>query len=193
MKKLFNIVIASAAMLPLVSCGDSFLELTPDTAITAETFYKTATHFEQAITAAYVPTRTIASSGMFMDEMRSDNTFYTMYAGDRGPYLTTEVIALFLDNEQVSWGILFDRYNHVYVGISRVNTILDRIDASEMNEAEKTAYKAEALFLRAYYYFDLVQHWGGVPLMLHEVKTEADAFAAKSSKEEVYAQIIADV
>ena len=59
MKKLFNIVIASAAMLPLVSCGDSFLELTPDTAITAETFYKTTTHFEQAITAAYVPTRNI--------------------------------------------------------------------------------------------------------------------------------------
>ena len=176
MKKLFNIVIASAAMLPLVSCGDSFLELTPDTAITAETFYKTTTHFEQAITAAYVPTRNIALDGMFMDEMRSDNTFYTLYAGDRGPYSTTEVLALFLDDEQVSW--MPDRYNSVYVGISRANTILDRMDASEMNEAEKTAYKAEALFLRAYYYFDLVQHWGGVPLMLHEVKNETDAFAA---------------
>ena len=191
MKKLFNIVIASAAMLPLVSCGDSFLELTPDTAITAETFYKTTTHFEQAITAAYVPTRNIALDGMFMDEMRSDNTFYTLYAGDRGPYSTTEVLALFLDDELVSW--MPDRYNSVYVGISRANTILDRMDASEMNEAEKTAYKAEALFLRAYYYFDLVQHWGGVPLMLHEVKNETDAFAAKSSKEEVYAQIITDV
>ncbi len=191
MKKLFNIVIASAAMLPLVSCGDSFLELTPDTTITAETFYKTATHFEQAITAAYVPTRNIALDGMFMDEMRSDNTFYTMYAGDRGPYSTTEVLALFLDDELVNW--VPDRYNNVYLGISRANTILDRMDASEMTEAEKAAYKAEALFLRAYYYFDLVQHWGGVPLMLHEVTNESDAFAARSSKEEVYAQIIADV
>ena len=45
MKKLLNIVIASAAMLPLVSCSDSFLELDPVTAITTETFYKTATHF----------------------------------------------------------------------------------------------------------------------------------------------------
>ena len=191
MKKLFNIVIASAAMLPLVSCGDSFLELAPDTAITAETFYKTATHFEQAITAAYVRTRNIALNGIFMDEMRSDNTFYTMYAGDRGQYSTTEVIALFLDDEQVSW--VPDRFNGVYAGIARVNAILDHLDGSELTEAEKSAYRAEALFFRAYYYFDLVQHWGGVPLMLHEVKNETDAFAAKSSKEEVYAQIIADV
>ena len=191
MKKLLNIVIASAAMLPLVSCSDSFLELDPVTAITTETFYKTATHFEQAMTAAYVRTRNIALSGIFMDEMRSDNAFYTLYSGNRGEYTTTEVLALFLDDETVSW--VPDRYNGVYAGIARVNAILDRLDSSELTEAEKSAYRAEALFLRAYYYFDLVQHWGGVPLMLHEVRNDVDAFAAKSSKEEVYAQIIADV
>jgi starch-binding outer membrane protein, SusD/RagB family len=49
------------------------------------------------------------------------------------------------------------------------------------------------LFLRAFYYFDLVQHWGPVPLMLNEVTSEADAFQPNSTVEAIYAQIIKDV
>ena len=47
MKKL-NIYIFAASVLSLSSCSDSFLNLTPETTITTETFYKTADHFEQA-------------------------------------------------------------------------------------------------------------------------------------------------
>jgi hypothetical protein len=53
--------------------------------------------------------------------------------------------------------------------------------------------KAEALFLRAFFYYDLVTHWGPVPLMLHEVLNENDAFVPNSTVDEVYAQIVADV
>lgn len=190
MKKL-NIYIFAASVLSLSSCSNSFLDLTPETTITTATFYKTADHFEQATVAAYTATRNIALNGIFMDEMRSDNTFYTMYSGDRGPYNSTEKLALFLDDETVGWSP--DRYKNVYTCISRINTILGRLDASELTDTEKTAVKAEALFLRAYYYFDLAQHWGGVPLMLTEVTTEAEAFAAKSSTEDIYKQVLTDV
>lgn len=190
MKKL-NLYIVAASVLSLSSCSESFLQLTPETTITTETFYKTTEHFEQAMTASYTGLRNIALNGMFMDEMRSDNAFYTIYSGDRGPYNSTEKLALFLDDETVSWSP--DRYNNVYSCIARVNTILGRLDASELTDAEKTSVKAEALFLRAYYYYDLVQHWGGVPLMLKEVTSEAEAFAAKSSAEDIYKQVITDV
>ena len=179
-------------MLGLNSCSDDFLNVYPETSITAETFYKTPAHYEQAVNATYVRLRRIVLSGIIMDEMRSDNAFYTQYAGDRGPYLSTEVIALFLDdNNTGNW--LSDRYNDVYNGISRANTILSRLDASELTDSEKNNVKAEALFLRAFYYFDLVTHWGGVPLMLTEVASEAESFVAKSTAEEVYNQIITDV
>lgn len=190
MKKL-NIYIFAASVLSLSSCSDSFLNLTPETTITTETFYKTADHFEQATVASYTGLRNIALSGIFMDEMRSDNTFYTYYSGDRGPYNSTEKLALFLDDETVGWSP--DRYKGVYSSIAKVNTILGRLDASELTEEEKKTVKAEALFLRAFYYFDLVQHWGGVPLMLQEVTTEAEAFAAKSPAEDVYKQVLTDV
>src|SRR5665647_3652498 len=139
----------------LGSCKEDFLNLSTETSITSASFYKTATHFDQAIIASYVGTRSIALNGIFMDEMRSDNTFFTLYSGDRGPYLSTEVIAEFLDDETTgNW--LSNRYNGDYSGISRVNTILARINGSALTESEKKSVSAEALFLRAFYYFDLV-------------------------------------
>jgi hypothetical protein len=174
------------------SCKEDFLNLSPETSITSASFYKTATHFDQALTASYVAMRAIALNGLFMDEMRSDNTFFTLYSGDRGPYLSTEVLAEFLeDASSGTW--LPNRYNGVYSGISRVNTILNRIESSQMTDGEKKPVRAEALFLRAFYYFDLVQHWGPVPLMLNEVTNEADAFQPNSTVEAIYAQIIKDV
>lgn len=190
MKKL-NLYIAAIGILSLTSCSNSFLDLTDETTITSETFFKTTDHFEQALVASYTGMRNIALDGIFMDEMRSDNTFFTRYSGDRGPYNSTEKIALFFDDETVSW--VPDRYNNVYACIARVNTILNRLDGSELTDDEKQTVRAEALFLRAFYYFDLVTHWGGVPLMLEEVTSEAEAFKAKSTAEEVYQQILSDV
>ncbi|MDR1454290.1 MAG: RagB/SusD family nutrient uptake outer membrane protein, partial [Tannerella sp.] len=183
--------IAIAGMLSLGACSDSFLELYPETSITSGTFYKTPAHFEQALTGAYTQVRTLTVNGMFMDEMRSDNAHFTRYSGDRGQYLSTEVLALFLDDDPGQW--VAYRYRDLYSGISRVNTILDRLDASQLTDAEKTKVRAEALFLRAFFYFDLVTHWGPVPLMLHEVVNENDAFVPNATVEAVYDQIVADV
>jgi hypothetical protein len=176
----------------LTSCSDDFLNVYPETSVSSESFYQTPGHFEQALMASYQRLRSIAGNGLFMDEMRSDNSFYTMYSGDRGPYLSTEVIALFLDDETTgNW--VANRYNEVYSGISRLNTVLSRLDGSALTDSEKNAVRAEALFLRAFFYFDLVQHWGAVPLMLKEVKNETDAFIGNSTVEEVYNQILTDV
>lgn len=176
----------------LSSCQEDFMNLSPETSITSASFYKTATHFDQAVISAYNPLRSVALNGTIMDEMRSDNTFFTKYSGDRGPYLSTEVIAEFLDDETTgNW--LSNRYNGDYSGISRVNTILARINGSALTESEKKSVSAEALFLRAFYYFDLVQHFGPVPLMLEEVTNEAQAFKPNSTVVAIYDQVIADV
>ena len=154
--------------LVLSSCSGSFLELYPQTSVTSGSFYKTADQFEQAVNASYTGLRSIVSDGMFMDEQRSDNAFYTIYYGDRGPYSAYEKPALFIDDEvSANAGCIRDRWTVDYSNIAKLNTILDRADASEMSDADKASYKAEALFLRAFYYFDLVKCFGGVPLTLH--------------------------
>lgn len=73
----------------LGSCKEYFLNLSPETSITSASFYKTATHFDQEIIAAYEKMQSISNADIIMDEMRSDNTFFTLYSGNRGTYKGT--------------------------------------------------------------------------------------------------------
>ena len=190
MKHIYILIILG--VIGFTSCSNDFLIEYPETQIVAGTFYKTQAHFDQAITSAYVRLRDVAVNSIMMDEMRADNAYFTRYYGDRGPYTTTEVIALFLDD--LNSGLwINNRYNNVNNGVSRCNAILDRVGASELTDTQKNIVIAEAKFLRAFYYFDLVTHWGPVPLIINEVTTADQAFAGNSTVELIYTQILADV
>ena len=52
-----------------------------------------------------------------------------------------------------------------YIGITRANIALERIPEVEMDEAIKTRILAEAKFLRAFFYFELIRSFGGVPIV----------------------------
>ncbi len=182
-------------LIGLGSCKKEFLNLSPETDISSATFYKTAQDFDQAIVGAYVSMRAIALKCVAMDEMRSDNTFFTYYSSNRGWERSIEAYAQFIDDSQsfASANSWVDLYQSDYSGISEVNTILGRIEGSAMTDSEKNSVKAEALFLRAFYYFNLVQHWGPVPLMLTQVTSEGAAFQPNSTVDYIYKQIVDDV
>ena len=192
MKRILIYIAAIFGAINITSCSEDFLKLYPETSITSGSFFTKQAHFEQVLVASYERMRTIALNGIIMDEMRSDNSHFTRYSGDRGPYLTTEVIDLFLDDETTgNW--INNRYNELYSGISRLNSIIDRIDAANFADAQKNSILSEAKFLRAFYFFDLVTHWGPVPLMIKEVTAAEEAFIGNSTVEEIYVQILADV
>lgn len=175
----------------LTSCSTDFLDLAPETALSSSTFFKNKNQFDQALIGAYEQLRPIAVDGIYMDEMRSDNTFFTIFPGDRSRYLNEESIAEFIDDEHSIPTV--NRYPDDYIGISRVNTILSRIENIEIENSAKDSIIGEALFLRAFFYYDLVQHYGGVPLQLKELTSDEGAFLPRSSVQEVYGQIIADL
>ncbi len=56
-----------------------------------------------------------------------------------------------------------------YRNIRSVNVFLANADNCPMSSSAMTRYKAEARFLRAWYYFMLLRHYGGVPLLGDEV------------------------
>lgn len=183
------------AVMSLVSCKKDALNLIPETSLSSASFFKNAAEYNQALTASYNNLRTTAFIGIYMDEMRSDNTFFTLYSSDRGTGTSVEAFAEFVDNNLTSQNNNNpgNRYGNDYAGISKVNTILTRIGSSTLSQADKDQVSGEALFLRAFYYFDLVQHYGGVPLQLVEVTTVDGAFLPRNSVDEVYNQIIGDL
>ncbi|GAB3807568.1 RagB/SusD family nutrient uptake outer membrane protein [Spirosoma humi] len=175
-----------------VSCSDNFLSLAPETQLNAVNFYKTETDFQQALTGVYQALRNHAgTSGWIMGEMRSDNTHYDYYAKDRGvTNLYREAVSNFLDDAQNTQ--TSPKYTGDFLGISRANNILDRIGSAAIPETVKNQITGEAKLLRAFFYFDLVQFYGGVPLHLSAVTNEEGAFFPRSTTDQVYTALVAD-
>ena len=69
-----------AVSIGFLSCKKSELDLVPKTSVSAPTFFKSETEFQQAVVSAYSNLRGVAFTGIYMDEMRSDNTFFNYYS-----------------------------------------------------------------------------------------------------------------
>ena len=185
------IIICGILLLGSTSCSDDFLDVSPDTFVSSSEFYKTEESFTQALNGAYESLRNIYSNGYVMGEMRSDNTHYIYKQNDRGDQnVEKEDIDGFVDDPLNTY--TEQKYVACYNGISRTNIILDRIENADFSDDAKTEIIGETKFLRAFYYFELVQYFGGVPLYLHEVTTQDETALPRASKEDVYAQILED-
>lgn len=82
-----------------------------------------------------------------------------------------------------------------YIGITRANLALDHITSVKMDENLKKRLLAEAKFLRAWFYFELVKNYGGVPIVTtwdELFKPEVYKYK-RASASEVYALIENDL
>ncbi len=61
-----------------------------------------------------------------------------------------------------------------YENIRKVNQLLKHLPETPLAEGRKELYAAEARFLRAWYYFVLVRHYGGIPLIGDTIYTRED-------------------
>jgi len=81
----------------------------------------------------------------------------------------------------------------LYAAINRANAVLDNVPLIEdINEDARTRILAEAHFLRALAYFELVRGWGAVPIKTKESTDLSDLESPRRPEEEVYALIITD-
>ena len=189
-----SIIFISILTLFSLSCSD-FLEIFQETSLSSATFFKTENDFEQAVNAAYEPLRSIFNSeAWLLGEMHSDNTYYA-----RNPLFGAteqqEDIADFAiptDDGITSNGHVRNQYRLDYRIISRTNQILDLIDNADFDAEAKANIKGQALFLRAFAYFELVRYFNSVPLHLTPVTNREEAALPLSPAEEIYAQIIQD-
>lgn len=190
MKKILYALLTSVM---LISCSENFLNLSPEHYPNEATFFKTESHFTQALNGVYERLRGVTGvQGWVIGEMRSDNAHYIRNNTDRGSqFVYREEIADFINDDQNKWSN--EMYYCCYSGISRANTVLDRIKNKNFSEEFTNSIIGETKFLRAFYYFQLVQTFGGVPLHLTEVTGVNDAFLPRASIDEVYTQIIEDV
>jgi hypothetical protein len=80
-----------------------------------------------------------------------------------------------------------------YAAIRRVNVLLANIGNSGIPAERKDAYSAQARFLRAMFYFDMVKRWGGIPLVGDKVFTlDDDLNLQRNTLDECVAYILSE-
>lgn len=166
----------------LLSACESQLDLSPVTNLTSATYYKTADDLKAALGACYAVT---SNPDPNLDITTTD---------DAVPFLTGAADRPLLWRYDITpSNSLITLYAGAYNGINRSNTVIDRSAGIEMDENLKKRYVAEAKFLRALHYFNLVQYYGDVPLVTKETTSLEGLEIARSPVADVFALIEADL
>lgn len=187
-----HIIIGLLALM-VTACGEDFLNIPSQTALTSEVYFKTETDFNQAINGAYAPLRTVydGNTGAWaMAEMHSDNARYILNPSMRAT-IDQENAADFI--QLASNGISTSKYRNDFQVIARANQVLSSLENVTFTQASRDNIKGQALFLRAFCYFDLVQYFGSVPLHLVPATTIEETALPLASKDELISQIVADL
>jgi tetratricopeptide (TPR) repeat protein len=125
---------------------------------------------------------------VLLGEIASDNTL----AGGESP---TDVIGFQQVDDMIHTEVnsnLRDVWNWMFAGVQRANYILEFQNKTDFEG--KTQLIAETRFLRAYYQFELVKWFGGIPMKGDvRFKIGDEKTVPRSSVEEVYASIEADL
>jgi hypothetical protein len=181
MKKIYTLLFAT--LLGLSSCSD-FLSETNRNSITADVLYSTPEGYENLINACYSYLRTYygKSDGYAMAETGTD-----MYTEGNPAYM-----GLYSSEMQADQLLFNKMWNCLYGGLNSCNAAIARVDAAGLDEPTKQRRLGEMHFLRALYLHLIAEHWGGVVLYTEEMTSPVNT-AQRSSVEEFYTQIFADV
>jgi len=192
MKKLIYFIIVIFAIGLFSGCED-FLDTQNFTGKNSETFPKTEVDANQMLTGVYAVMNEIMSrdpnTSYFLNaELASDDRFGGGGANDKHWQATNHLLSINPDQFSGFW-------RRHYMGVARANGAIAALETSMKEGDVKNQKIGEAKVLRAYFYFELVQLLGDVPLMKKAPETVADAMEspAQVSQKEIFQQIGTDL
>jgi starch-binding outer membrane protein, SusD/RagB family len=146
----------------LAAC-EGKLDLAPISNSNAENFYKTTQDFDLAANAAFATLYTFyspTSSVSYFAEQMSDNATMYNVAGIQADRKAFKDYDLKPSNTEV-----YRFWQENYKALYNVNVVLEKIEAASLSDQYKESVKAQMMFLRGLYYFNMVQMWGDIPLV----------------------------
>lgn len=188
MKTYMKIIYLLGLLGVFASCDSNLDKLNPNS-IPADSYYQTVTDLNYAVNAAYAVLQDqtlVGREWFFIHDLRSDD----MASG--GGQLETPRLQVLIGTDDASNFVTNSVFAGLYAIVHRTNAIVENGAKATIPPADQPLANrliAEAKFLRAWAYFDLVSIWGGVPLYTEYVKT-LSGYKARASVDDVYAFII---
>jgi hypothetical protein len=188
----YHIKFAVLLLLGIFSCKDN-LEESPFSSLSKDVVFKDEDGLNQATIGVYhawtAPDFTDITNRFILTESGHRYATAGLSGSGSDPYYRFGHVS--------TSGAFESVWARFYKIIFRANTVIANAKLAVPGEEEEAdPYIAEARFLRGYAYFNLVRYFGGVPLILDEIKSLDDEeliFAPRSTNVQVYDAILEDL
>jgi len=165
MKKISTILLSIVGIFSITSCD---LDVIPPSDISESSFWKTEKDAWLALNSCYA-------------RLQGFNIYDDMYADNAHSHKPWEGPFELLQQGAITSA---DNMGYDYTGIRMYNNFIEKVDLCEMDDALRERMKAEARFLRAFDYMNMVIRFGGVPLVTEVMAYDAPNIP-RDSKETV--------
>ncbi len=158
----FRLVLLAPALVSLAACTD--LTETPSSSITPGNYYKTEQEVLGGLAAVYAQLRNTLWAYYNLSEVSTDEMIVPTRGQDwydNGVWLE-EHRQTWTANSPLGLGDINGAWLDAFGGIQRANVLLEALE--KVAVANQAVIKAEARVLRAYYYYQLMDFFGGVPI-----------------------------
>ncbi|MEL6190936.1 MAG: RagB/SusD family nutrient uptake outer membrane protein [Bacteroidota bacterium] len=188
MLRLTSILLAGLVIMTTTSCNDDFLNTQPLDKISSEATWADGPLAEAFIFNVYSflgyggfeeqGLSALTDEAMFTHAGRNINTFTE---GSETP-------------SNLAWTSPTYNWDNMYLAIRQANIAIEELPTSTFSDdILRDRLLGEALFLRAYYYHQLLRYYGGVPIIDRTYGLDEDYSIARSSFEETVNFIVGDL
>ena len=186
MKKYLVIIIV---IFSLTTSCKKFLDEQPQGPYPTSEFFKTEDHAKLAIDGCYEPLSFANSNNRLwvVTDVVSNDAVKGGFPGDQADIELIDDFQIYEDNGNLEtiWGIYYE-------GVSRCNLVLKHVPDIDMNMALQNRILGEAFFLRGYFYFQLCNIFGNIPLVLEPLLPE-EMQVSNSQQQDVYGHVESDL
>lgn len=191
--KNIKLALLSVFLVGQSGCSDFLKEQAPSN-LTPDNFYTIPDHAEAAIASVYSDLRFMgggagifSSNWQLLEALTGTSTTETAQNSD-----LNNLYGLVHDGNTAH---VVNYWNGLYKVIAQANQVIEKVPPiTPMPDAQKKKILGEAKFLRASAYYTAVRLWGDIPLITKpQTASSEDFLPGKSSKEDVYKLIIADL
>ena len=189
-----------------ISCN-KLIDLSPSSNLNTSTYYSNTSEINSALTGCYNGLQKPMLDEWSLTELRSDNTQMGQSAGTLSvPNRLLSDLDEFIPSTSASG--IYNYWINTYFNIRNINTVLNSINVNydpsagnitydslslPVTSADRKLISAEATFLRANHYFNLVRLFGGVFLIHEPVSAQLAQSINRSQAADIYKLIIADL
>lgn len=187
MKEIKKLIIIVTGLLLVVACEDTVLNLEDPGSPTDATFFQSEAELEIALVGIYESLNFVRE--VPFPQLLDHTTDYAFNRGNVGGTVPATTGGL-----TSTEGIVTAYWDRFYTGIQRANNLLGNMEkAAEASDPTRfEEIRAEALFLRAFFYSYLTELYGDVPFRT-SIATLDDLILPRTPKSEIIPAIIADL